>query len=155
MGWGERGGDRNRSRARSGGQRVGLPLRPQGLCSPRGQITLCPSPLSGAQRTLCARISGISQEMPGVSSFGQWVLSAGGHSRQWAPWARLPQDCPAPTGYSDDSLGLSCFSSRLAVVGVWSAFVCPHSMWRKALLKAGLLCSHTESRPRALFSLSH
>lgn len=81
-----------------------------------------------------------------ASSAQPWSVGppGGGRSRRWVPQARLPGECPSPhpAAGSGDSLGLSCFSSRPAIVGIWSAFVGPCSGRRKVLLKAGLLCSH-------------
>lgn len=76
-----------------------------------------------------------------MSSPAGYVPSAGGRGRQWAPGPDSLGTTPAPAGCGD-SLGLPCFSSRPASVGVWSPFVCPCSEWRKVLLKARLLCSH-------------
>lgn len=76
-----------------------------------------------------------------VSSTAGYVPSAGGLGRRWAPGPDSLGTAPAPAGCGD-SLGLPCFSSRPASVGVWSPFVCPCSERRKVLLKARLLCSH-------------
>lgn len=55
-----------------------------------------------------------------VRRLGPWGCGplAGGHSRPWVPWARLPGD-PSPAGGGGDRLGPSRVSSRPASVGVW------------------------------------
>lgn len=122
-------------------------VKVKGVSGPRDsallgdRATLCPGPLSGIQRALCTRISHIFSGRPryvqpwplGPLSWPQQVMGSMGQT---------PQGLPQPPLCCGDSLGLSCFSSRPAFVDVWSAFVCPHSVQRKVLLKARLLCSH-------------
>lgn len=123
------------------------------MCCPRGQGNIvfwipqwCPgTPLH--QDIL--HLLGKSQFCPALEcGFPQVVAAAGdGFHRPDSPGnvpAPIPSSTPhlPPAAGSGDSLGLSCFSSRPAIVGVWSAFVGPRSGRSKVLLKAGLLCSH-------------
>lgn len=132
--------------ARPAGRGLGLSgaSPEQGLCSPRERAAKCAGPC-GAQGP-APRLPASSQEEPGVPGPGEWArprwpqkaVGALGQTPR-GPW-------PPPAG-PGDSLGLSCFSSRPAGVGVWPPSVCPLCTRRKLLLKAGAVSAGTHVIP--------
>lgn len=98
------------------------PFQSRGSALPGNRPARCAGPHPGAPQ---ARNSSIFPERAWSPGPGGCVPSVGGHSRRWAPWARLPGD-PGPRRPAVvTAWDCPCFSSRAASVGVWPPCLSP------------------------------